>query len=77
MNVTSLDAESFTLAPGHILRRGQTDEIALIKSYIEQFAGGFQSLFKSVLWEGKWPTGPDGIESLPEAEWRYFGQLYI
>lgn len=73
LNVTSLDADSFTLAPGHILRRAQPEEIALIKANVTKFAGGSHSFFGFVLWEGKLPfSAGTRIEELPESEWRYF-----
>lgn len=73
VNVASLEAESFTLAPGQVLRLAQPDEIAVIKSTIDRFNGGLHSFVGYTLWEGKLPFIPGKrIEILPETEWRYF-----
>jgi hypothetical protein len=73
VNVASLELDSFTLAPGQVLRRAQADEIAVIKSTIDRFNGGLHSFVGFTLWEGKLPFTPGKrIESLPESEWRYF-----
>ena len=73
VNVASLEVESFTLAPGQVLRRAQPDEIEVIKSTIDRFNGGLHSFAGFTLWEGKVPLAAGRrIEILPESEWRYF-----
>jgi hypothetical protein len=73
VNVASLEVESFTLAPGQVLRRAQPEEIEVIKSTIDRFNGGLHSFAGFTLWEGKLPLAPGKrIEILPEPEWRYF-----
>jgi len=73
VNVASLEADSFTLASGQVLRRAQEDEIAVIKATIDRFNGGLHSFVGFSPWEGKLPfIAGRRIESLPEPEWRYF-----
>ncbi len=73
VNVASLELESFTLAPGQVLRRAQPDEIAVIKSTIDRFNGGLHSFVGYTLWEGQLPfRAGKRVETLPESEWRYF-----
>ena len=73
VNVASLEVESFTLAPGQVLRRAQADEIEVIKSTIDRFNGGLHSFVGHTLWEGKLPfLAGKHIEILPESDWRYF-----
>ncbi len=73
VNVASLEVESFTLAPGQVLRRAQVDEIEVIKSTIDRFNGGLHSFVGHTLWEGKLPfLAGKHIEILPESDWRYF-----
>ena len=73
VNVASLEVESFTLAPGQVLRRAQVDEIEVIKSTIDRFNGGLHSFVGHTLWEGKMPfLAGKHIEILPESDWRYF-----
>ncbi len=72
MNVASLGAESFTLAPGHVLRRAASDEITFIKSTVEGL-GGSSDPYRKLLWEGQWPvTYGRRVEDLPDSKWRYF-----
>lgn len=73
VNVASLELESFTLAPGQVLRRAQADEIEVIKTTIDRFNGGLHSFVGFTPWEGKLPfIAGKRIEILPEPEWRYF-----
>ena len=73
VNVASLEVESFTLAPGQVLRRAQPDEIEVIKSTIDRFNGGLHSFVGYTLWEGKLPfRAGKRVEPLDESEWRYF-----
>ena len=68
MNVSRLvGANSFTLAPGHELRRASTGEISAIKEVLQNqmHAPGM------VPWEQRTVVGGP-LESMPEAEWRYF-----
>jgi hypothetical protein len=69
MNASSLvGTDSFTLAPGHELRRASTTEISTIKEVI------IKSLMHGptmMPWEQRTVEG-GSLESMPEAEWRYF-----
>lgn len=72
MNVGHLiDAPSYTLAPGHELRRATTDEVRFIRNMMESL--GPAPHFKFVrFWEQPWPYQPGNFEHLPESKWRYF-----
>src|SRR6266849_2023591 len=72
MNVWHLsDAASYTLSPGHELRRATADEVAVIKDTVKSLGPAPQLLYRD-LWEHRWPHSGGNIELLPEAEWRYF-----
>ena len=70
INVSSLvDATSFSLAPGHELRRAKSEEASKIREILEYQTPGPNDEVKVAPWEHK-RTG-DVVEHLPEAEWRY------
>jgi len=72
MNVWHLlDAPSFTLAPGHELRRATAEEITIIRDRL-QLLGPGPDLRYLHLWEQQWPYESGPLKPLPEAEWRYF-----
>ena len=72
MNVWQLaEVETYTLAPGHVLRRATTDETEVIKRTLARIAGESNPL-ADYFWEHRWPHPGGAIERLPEAEWRYF-----
>jgi len=72
MNVWHLlDAPSFTLAPGHELRRATPEEITIIRDRL-QLLGPGPDLRYVHLWEQQWPYKSGPLNPLPEAEWRYF-----
>jgi hypothetical protein len=65
-----LPADTFELAPGHVLRRATADEIAVIRETAVNLLPGPHQIYRN-LWEIRWPVaGPH--ELLPEDEWRYF-----
>jgi hypothetical protein len=69
MNVSSLvGADSFTLALGHELRRASTTEISAIKEVIIKSQMHGPTMMP---WEQRTMEG-GSVESMPEAEWRYF-----
>ncbi|MGH9686608.1 MAG: hypothetical protein ACRD5K_05905 [Candidatus Acidiferrales bacterium] len=70
MNIARLtDATSYTIAPGHELRRANADEIEFIKSTFER-----RILPHPFNWDASvWERPLDSSEGpLPESEWRYF-----
>ena len=75
MNVGALtDAESYTLTPGHELRRARHEEIAFVKTILKQ--RGFTD-HEFGLWEQRLPRSANALAGilealLPEHEWRYF-----
>lgn len=64
-------AASYTLAPGHELRRATSEEISVIKNLIEKRSPTSQMSYMH-LWECQWPLPGGKIELLPQEEWRYF-----
>ena len=72
MNVWHLkEAASYTLAPGHELRRATAEEILVIKDSIAS-RGPAPQLQYTYLWECQWPHPGGTIGLLPQEEWRYF-----
>lgn len=72
MNVGRLiDAASYTLAPGHELRRARANEVAFIKETIKSLGPGPSFRYES-LWEQPWPHASGPLQLLNEQEWRYF-----
>jgi len=72
MNVWHLkDAATYTLAPGHELRRARPEEILVIKDSIAS-RGPAPRLQYMHLWECQWPHPGGTIGFLPPEEWRYF-----
>lgn len=70
MNVGCLvDGPSYTLAPGHELRRATATEAASIKEIFDKLAGTVPVHRAEFLWETS--HGADG-RTLLENEWRYF-----
>jgi hypothetical protein len=65
-----IDAPSYTLAPGHELRRATAEEIVRIKATLQGF-GSPPLWLSDALWEIRLPMVIFG-ERLPEPEWRYF-----
>lgn len=72
MNIASLEAESYDIAPGCVLRRASKGEGAHIKAKLELFYAieGMPDLSGAV-WEKKLHAS-NSIEMLPPKEWRYF-----
>lgn len=70
-NVSKLvGSDSFTLAPGHELRRATNAEIAIIKNALRISDGGLLGL-RHFQWESR--KEEDGqFTPLPEKEWKYF-----
>lgn len=72
MNVNRLvDATSFTLAPGHELRRASVSEVASIKDKVGALTGINPFVQHGLLWERQLPLDAGGAQ-LPESSWRYF-----
>jgi hypothetical protein len=70
MNISALQANSYTLTPGYVLRRARHDEIAIIKQKLQGLTILLPSVMIPFLWEGRLPL-VHPIETLPETEWRY------
>lgn len=67
MNISRLvGASSFTLVPGHEVRRASADEIAVIRQILQSR----MSQFTPMIWEMK-VTDKGTVEPLAEAEWQY------
>jgi hypothetical protein len=72
MNVWHLKGTaSYALAPGHELRRATSEEIAVIKNFLNNH-GPAPKMQYIHLWECQWPHPGGKIEFLPQEEWRYF-----
>ena len=72
MNIGHLrDEPSFTIIPGHELRRATSEEISLIKDMIDTLTPGPHRC-SDYLWECRWPSGGGQRDSPPASEWRYF-----
>lgn len=68
MNVSQLvGVSSFTLAPGHELRRATSQEVEIIRTTIARLVPPSHMILNR--WEGSYPPG---AIVLPESEWRYF-----
>jgi hypothetical protein len=68
MNVRHLaDAPSYSIAPGHELRRARPNEAKFIKDIFKT-----NSPSHWFLWEQRLPHPSGTIKFLPESEWRYF-----
>jgi hypothetical protein len=72
MNISSLDAASYELAPQCVLRRGSDEEIELIQETLART--NFEGIpgFHAVPWERE-RSGGGEWKKLPKQEWRYFG----
>jgi hypothetical protein len=66
-----IGAPSYSVAPGHELRRARPDEVAVIKDTIGFLGPNPTFRFKS-LWEHQVPSQGAQVVRLPESEWRYF-----
>jgi hypothetical protein len=76
MNIGRLvGRDEFELAPGHILRRANADEIRGIRGMIEAIPTPLLP-WGTALWRMQWPWdgGPTVVQ--PESEWRYFVVSY-
>lgn len=72
MNVGHLTgADTFDLAPGHVLRRATADEVAFIKQTIGRYAPIPHNQSQH-LWERRLPYPGGWLEILPQEDWRYF-----
>jgi hypothetical protein len=73
MNISSLEKEEFTIAPGHVLRRAKPEEIETIRSVMATIVGRPLGSSK-VYWETEAP--PPGVggtyKELPPEKFRYF-----
>jgi len=73
MNVSSLDATSYELAPKFMLRRGTDEEVERIREMLARInvdgVPGFG--FEGAPWERKLHEGADW-KLLPKQDWRYF-----
>jgi len=65
------DAASYTIVPGHELRRATPNEIVRIKASLES-VGPTPRFQYARLWEQRWPHHSGPVEGAPESEWRYF-----
>jgi hypothetical protein len=73
MNLGSLDAESYEVIPGHVLRRATSAEIGEIKETISRLVASPFGPFETLLWQQEWPLPEDRpAKILTENEWRYF-----
>ena len=73
MNISSLDATSYELAPLCVLRHASDEEVELIKQKLEWANPGYGVPgYHCVPWEKKLFTSPGPIVLLPKQEWRYF-----
>jgi hypothetical protein len=71
MNVSSLESEEFTLAPGHILRRANPEEIERIRSILPQIH--FGPTPSRLHWEYEPPSlGGGPYQPLTQEKFRYF-----
>lgn len=72
MNVASLAGESYTVMPGHTLRRAIPDEVEEIRQKLEFISGARGlSLHGTLLWEGQLPLTGTRPTRAPQSEWRY------
>ena len=72
MNVGRLvGAASYSLAPGHTLRRATPSEVSFIKENIAKYAPLPHNMHPS-LWEQQLPRQIGPVVFLPASEWRYF-----
>src|ERR1700722_1940179 len=73
MNISSLEKEEFTIAPGHVLRRAKPEEIETIRSVMSAIVGRPLGSSK-VYWETEAP--PPGVggtyKELSPEKFRYF-----
>jgi len=69
MNVGKLEQASFALAPGHELRRANSEETSVIQGKVRQLASN--SEFMVMPWEQGYDQSGRSVR-LPKEEWRYF-----
>ena len=68
-NITSLQREEYTIAPGHVLRHATEEEVTEIKRWIDQLSG--THFYLPYLWEAQLPIAGN-VVPLPAAAWRYY-----
>jgi hypothetical protein len=73
MNISSLEKEEFTIAPGHVLRRAKSEEIETIRSVMAKNTVGPPPGTSKVYWETELPPPGGGpYNALPPEKFRYF-----
>lgn len=72
MNVSRLlGADGYVLAPGYVLRRARSTEVAFIKNTLKSMGIGLGTQ-REELWEMDLRDTGGHVIRLPEQEWRYF-----